>query len=174
VRGAEPADVAPVLAVGREDLVLEAVREDLGGAEVRARGEGAVVLAHERRRGGRGGGDQRGDLAEAEAQEVGRAVRRGERAEGAVRERAHLVQVADQRQAPRRWRQAPRVPAGGAGLAEAEEANEEEREEKKQGRELHQYLTKTQVMKLNRVRDRRGAFWSSSLVGPTCQGILTV
>jgi len=80
-----------VLAVGREDQVLEVVREDLGGAEVRARGEGAIMLAHEHRRGSKGGGDQRGDLAEAEMQEVGRAVRRDERAEGAVREPAHLV-----------------------------------------------------------------------------------
>ena len=63
----------------------------VGVAEVRVRGEGAIILAHERRRGGQGGGDQRGDLAEAEMQEVGRTVRRDERAEGAVREPAHLV-----------------------------------------------------------------------------------
>ena len=55
------------------------------------RGEGAIILAHERRRGGQRGGDQRGDLAEAEMQEVGRAVRRDKRTEAAVREPAHLV-----------------------------------------------------------------------------------
>lgn len=44
VRGAEPADVPPVLAVGCEDEVSEAVREDLDGAEIGAHVEGMVVL----------------------------------------------------------------------------------------------------------------------------------
>jgi hypothetical protein len=99
VRRAEPADVAPVLAVRREDEVPEAVREDISRAEVRARGEHVVVLPHERCGGGRGGGDQSFHLAEAQPHEIWHAVRRGERAQGAVRERADLVQVADDQQA---------------------------------------------------------------------------
>jgi hypothetical protein len=76
-------------------------------------------------------------MAQAGLREVGRAVRRGERAQGAVGESTLLVQVSDQRQAPGTWREATCVPAGGPDLGEVEA--KEEREEEKQGRELHVY-----------------------------------
>jgi hypothetical protein len=63
-------------------------------------------------------------------------VRRGERAQGAVGESTHLVQVPDQRQSRGRWREATCVPAGGPDLGVVQEAKEE-REEEKQGTELH-------------------------------------
>jgi hypothetical protein len=54
-------------------------------------------------------------------------------------ERAHLVQVADDRQATRSRRETPRVqPAVGAVLLpDVEEAGKEEGEEQKHGGELH-------------------------------------
>jgi hypothetical protein len=109
------------------------VAEDLGGPEVGPRGEGVVLRAHELDGRGGGGGHQRRDTAEAEPREVWHAVGRGERAQGAMRERAHLVQVADDGQAARWRREMPRPPRhrrgassrgrggrrGGRGRAEA-------------------------------------------------------
>jgi hypothetical protein len=62
-------------------------------------------------------------------------VDRGQRAQGAVRERAHLVQVADDGQATRSRRETP--PVAAVLLPEIEETGKEEGEKHKQGGELH-------------------------------------
>ncbi|KXG31507.2 hypothetical protein SORBI_3003G009501 [Sorghum bicolor] len=110
VDDADAARLAPVLAVGRERDVA-AVEEALGhGAGWPAR-ERQVARPHHLLGGGRGGHHHGGHTAQAEQQH--RAVRARQGRQRAVRQRAQQVEVAQQREAPRRrrQRQPPAIPA---------------------------------------------------------------
>jgi hypothetical protein len=111
---------APEGAAGmREDDVLQAVGDPGGRGQRRAPRHGPVVgLERGAQRAG-GGDDERGDGAQAEPHER-RAVPGGQRGEGVVRDRAELVEVADEGQAPRARERSWRG-GGGAPLERREQ-----------------------------------------------------
>lgn len=85
-------ELPPVLTVGREAQVLALVEEDFGGLESRPAGKDLIVVAHDisgaiRRR------DHEGwHLTQVQQHEGAMLLRQG--VEGAVRERAELMEVA--------------------------------------------------------------------------------
>lgn len=93
--------LAPRLTVLTEGNVLQAVEEPVGDARVRAGREGEVTVLHDlfsdRRRGDDDGGDP------TKAEEHNGAVLLSERLQGAVGFEVELMEVADEREARRRW-----------------------------------------------------------------------
>nr|ACN29026.1 unknown [Zea mays] len=117
----ELARLAPVRPAGRPDDVGVVVGGVLPGRHPGAVDERRVAGPEEEPGRFHGGADDDGDGAEAERHE--RAVPRGERVDGAVRERADQVEVADHRPRPRPgWHL---VLAAGAALP-AEDGDEED------------------------------------------------
>lgn len=105
MRGDEPPELAPVLAVGGEADVRRPVKQGVRDPGRRPRGEGVVVRAHDKLRSARRRHDQVRDGAEAEEHETAAVMLRGEAAEGDMRAVADEVQVADDGQGRRGRRQ---------------------------------------------------------------------
>uniref|UniRef100_A0A8R7Q8M3 Uncharacterized protein n=1 Tax=Triticum urartu TaxID=4572 RepID=A0A8R7Q8M3_TRIUA len=123
VGGADAARLAPVVAVGREADAAGAVVEAVDHEEPGAAGEVQVAGLHGLLRRGRGGGHDGGHAAEPQVHD--RAVGRGQRPEAPVRQAPEQVEVADDRQAPRRRGQPQRTAAAPGGDEEGDHHEKE-------------------------------------------------